>query len=304
MLITIAVIAYNSESTIIETLNSIENLDYDKKKLQVIISDDFSNDSTVSIAESWRESKLSQFSSIEILKRTRNHGVSHNCNTAWRAAKGEWIKTIAADDLLLTNCIKDNVEYVEKNKDSVCIFSNMKAFTSKNESINIEHDYRKILSSSKVQYEYLLDECFLHAPTSFIKKSLLESINYCEEKYEMIEDYPLWIKMSSCGHKFSYLDKFTVLYRKTESLSRQSRRVGNLQYFESLFLVQKELIWPNLGLKMFLRKWDDIVNLYEKKIWLFVFGNKPSKYYLYYRIASTVFRPYRIYKLLKLSSKS
>ncbi|WP_072052158.1 glycosyltransferase [Enterobacter roggenkampii] len=49
-IITIAVISYNSGDTIADTLNSIILLTYNKKLIEVIISDDGSRDHTLSIA--------------------------------------------------------------------------------------------------------------------------------------------------------------------------------------------------------------------------------------------------------------
>ena len=48
-LVSVVIITYNSEKTIIETLESIKNQTY--KNIELIISDDFSKDNTVEICK-------------------------------------------------------------------------------------------------------------------------------------------------------------------------------------------------------------------------------------------------------------
>ncbi|HBA5772773.1 TPA: glycosyltransferase, partial [Escherichia coli] len=53
--ITITVISYNSSATISDTLNSILQQTYNKKNIEVIISDDASKDNTLLIANDWKD---------------------------------------------------------------------------------------------------------------------------------------------------------------------------------------------------------------------------------------------------------
>ncbi|WP_305373326.1 glycosyltransferase family 2 protein [Photobacterium leiognathi] len=47
----VGIITYNSENTIVETLNSIVNQSY--KNIKIIISDDNSHDNTVEVIHDW-----------------------------------------------------------------------------------------------------------------------------------------------------------------------------------------------------------------------------------------------------------
>jgi len=296
-LVTIAVIAYNSQKTISDTLNSIVCQTYNKKNIEVIISDDGSKDATVFIAEQWKEKNKELFHSIQITVHPRNRGVSANCDQAWRIANGGWIKTIAADDILIKNCIELNVNYILINKSINILFSNMIPFTELGNENIIKHDKSKFNCECEMQLKNILRECYLLAPTSFIKRDVLVDVGYCELRYPMIEDYPLWYKCLSKGYKMNYMDKATILYRKGDSLSQQGSRIGNIGYLKSLYTFQKEKIWPLLPFRLLFKKWDDYIIYQEKILWIKYIGNRKTIFYKIFHYAIFLIRPYRVSKI-------
>lgn len=298
-IITVSVISYNSEKTISETLNSIASQTYNTKAIEVIIADDGSKDSTLLIAENWKKKNQSNFYNIIITTHHKNKGVAANCNQAWRLATGFWIKTIAADDMLLPTCIELNINYVYRFPNSSIVFSDMIAFLNDGKYIPIKHDRKKILVDHTQQLSQILSSCYLLAPTAFIRKSVLEDVGYADESYSMIEDYPLWLKCLQKGFVLSYMESDTILYRKGDSLSQQGEKIGNIQYLQSLFSFQKDKIWPLLPNRMFLKKWDDYLLFKHKTIWIKIFGNKVSIPYLLSQKSLLLFRPYKIYRVIK-----
>lgn len=297
-LITIAVIAYNSEKTIMDTLDSISNQTFNKKNIEVIISDDGSSDNTLSIAEKWRNLYLDQFYSIRLVSFDINQGVTANCNQAWRLATGSWIKSIAADDVLLPDCIKLNVNYVFEHPSANVVFSNMIPFTQRGQEKAIKHDVHKFSCGQKKQYESILRECDLFAPTSFMRKDALIDVGFGDQAYPMIEDYPLWLKYLSSGYQFDFLNEETVLYRRGDSLSQQGEKIGNVKYLQSLYSFQKEKIWPRLPASLILKKWDDSVLFYQRVYWIKVFGNHVNVCYVIFQKLLFLIRPYRVYSLM------
>ena len=115
--ISIAVITYNSEKTVLETLNSIATQTYGTDFIELIISDDGSVDNTIGVIDEWLIKYGDNFNKVIFIKNENNLGVSKNINMAWRASTSEWIKTVAGDDILLPNCIADNVAFLAKESD-------------------------------------------------------------------------------------------------------------------------------------------------------------------------------------------
>lgn len=135
-LVSIIVITYNSAKYVLETLESARAQTY--QNIELIISDDGSQDNTVEMCKDWLSENNKCFVSTELLTVEKNTGVPANCNRGIKAAQGEWIKFIAGDDILLSTCVEDNVKYVP-GKDIKILLSSVKLFdTTGKEKINGE----------------------------------------------------------------------------------------------------------------------------------------------------------------------
>tara|TARA_R110002020_G_scaffold144492_2_gene317533 strand:- start:788 stop:1717 length:930 start_codon:yes stop_codon:yes gene_type:complete len=240
MNISIAVIAYNSEKTILETLNSILEQSYGSENIELIISDDSSSDNTVSIVKDWISKYKNSFKSISFIEHLVNGGVSKNCNSAWRSCTCEWVKTIAADDILLTNCISDNIKFVNKNPECKIVFSKIQTFGITNGIIPNKFDLRFFDKTSGEQNTYLKTFSFNIAPSSFINRKVLEKVGYADEKYKMIEDLPLWLNLTKAGYKLYFMDSITVNYRIEASITVSIDKCANIPFLYDLIAINKD----------------------------------------------------------------
>lgn len=298
--ITIAVVAYNSSSTIIETLDSVLTQTYEAKNIELLISDDGSSDTTTTIASDWLKLNQHHFHRVELYQNKVNKGVSANCNIVWQNATGRWIKTIAADDILVDTCISANLNYIKEYPESQVVFSDAILFSDglKNQ-VKAKNDRELLAMPPAEQFRMILQGCNILAPTAFIRKETLKSVGYADERYTMLEDYPLWFKLLKQGIRLDYFEKDTVYYRVGDSLSQHNEFIGNAKYLNSLYCFQKECIWPELSHKYAFKIWDDYIIFKEKTTWLKHFGNKRSGAYLAYHYMVCLFRPYRLYKMIR-----
>ena len=113
ILVSCTVLSYNSAKTILETLESIKAQTY--QNIELIVSDDCSKDNTVELCRQWIAVNKNRFVRVVLLTVKENTGVCANGNRAMAACQGKWQKGIAADDILLPNCIGDFVDYVNDN---------------------------------------------------------------------------------------------------------------------------------------------------------------------------------------------
>ncbi|MEM8721620.1 MAG: glycosyltransferase [Cyanobacteria bacterium P01_G01_bin.39] len=88
--VSVIIPTYNSELYLAQALKSVLNQSY--HCLEVILIDDASIDSTVQIARSFRDPRLS------IYQNNRNRGVSYSRNRGIRKAQGKWIALLDSDD--------------------------------------------------------------------------------------------------------------------------------------------------------------------------------------------------------------
>ncbi|MHA1178106.1 glycosyltransferase [Psychrobacter faecalis] len=292
MKVSIAVITYNSASTVIDTLDSILKQDYGSENIELIISDDASTDDTVEVIHKWLDENSASFFLTNFLENPLNKGISANINQAWKATSCEWIKSIAGDDMLKKNCITKNVEYVSKNIDCKLLFSKMQDFGATNRVTPTDYDIRFFDKSSKEQHNYLKLFSFNIAPSSFIFRDVLEHVGFANERYKMIEDLPLWLKMTELGYKLYFMDEITVDYRVGESVTISNDRYIYLPLTYDLICLYKDqmpifLKHPFIKMVVLERLGGFYFHLGVAKI----FKNKKSKYTNFLNIASIFFRP-------------
>lgn len=209
-LVSVVVITYNSEEFILETLESIKNQTY--KNIELIISDDYSQDSTVKICQRWLEKNSKHFFSSECITSSKNTGLTKNLNRGCKVTHGEWLKPIAGDDILLVNCIENNLNHCDGTE---ILFSKVETFSEKGIlAYSPADNVVNFFDLNPIdQFERLFMFNFLPAPALFINANYLKKIGYFDERYSMMEDYPLWLKATYTGHKLNYFSDVTVRYR-------------------------------------------------------------------------------------------
>lgn len=301
--VSVCLITYNSSSTVIETLNSILNQDYGSENIELVISDDASPDNTVNVLDEWVSSNKGAFSALIFIKNEQNGGISRNCNNVWKNATSNWIKTIAGDDLLLPSCITDNVEFSKKHKNASVIFSRMIHFKEDDLSYSLVTPLDKnepfFEMSSAAQFNYLSKSSFNFAPSSFISRTVLEKVGFCDEKYKLIEDLPLWLKLTSSGVRFYLMKKNTVSYRISNSLSNSTDRLINLDFIRQIEIMHEDLIWPKMKGWQYWRVLDKKIDFFSWRFSAFLFNNKKHSCSVAVRTLIALLRPSAYISLYK-----
>lgn len=223
--VTIGVLTYNSSKYVIETLESIKAQTYPNIILQ--ISDDCSTDKTIEICKNWIEKNKERFVKTKIIVPKHNTGVSANANRNWDACETEWFKSIAGDDLLLPNCIEDNMKYVEEHPDAIFVFSKPKAFGVSKKKCELylkrRFDYSFFSMEPEMQYDKIRYGSCLPAAAVFSNINKIRDIGLRhDERIPLLEDRPKWLNAIKLGIKFHFYNKETVAYRiREDSLSNK-----------------------------------------------------------------------------------
>jgi len=101
---------------------------------------------------------------------------------------------------------------------------------------------------AKDQYQLLLVSDRIHfTPSFFCNKQALIKVGNYDESNRMVEDYPMWLKLTGSGERLYYFHKITVGYRIH---SRATNNVGgDLLFKPSLFNsfeIRKKIAHPFL----------------------------------------------------------
>lgn len=240
-LVSVVVITYNSSATVVETLDSIKDQTY--QNIELIISDDKSTDDTVQVCEEWLKENSERFVYSEIVTTEVNTGVSGNLNRGIKASCGEWIKSIAGDDLLIPTAIEEYVKFIyEHTADVKMCVSDVEPFSS-TEIVpqSVKDTYKRYFQYAQEPYEQqyrrVLCQLVFVGPAYFYSRELYNEVNGFSEEYENGEEWPFVYKILKKGYRIYTINKKLICYRVSNtSLCRsQNNGLGNYRLFLSTY---------------------------------------------------------------------
>ncbi|MBA3064387.1 glycosyltransferase family 2 protein [Candidatus Woesearchaeota archaeon] len=149
-LVSVVVPAYNEEDVILETLESVIGLDYPKNKLDIIIVNDGSTDSTKDVAEKFIDKHKGY--DIKLINQA-NQGKWVALNNALKIAKGEFFTCLDADSSVEKAALKKMLPYFTDNNVAAVLplikIKNPKGILQKIQCYEyiVNFFYKKIMSS-------------------------------------------------------------------------------------------------------------------------------------------------------------
>ncbi len=220
--VSVIIVTYNSSQFIEEALESVSVQTWDE--IELVITDDCSVDDTVEICRNWLNANKNRFLRTKIIESAVNSGVPANANRGLYAATGEWIKFLAGDDTLKPNSITDNMKHIAARPEIKVLFSRMEVYRNTFENgylirttpEGVIHPDSIMAPERSAESQYrmlLLDDRIHYSPTFFIHRETLLTVGGFDERFRLLEDYPLWLNLTKNGYKLYFMDKTTVNYR-------------------------------------------------------------------------------------------
>jgi len=223
-LVSVICLSYNHEAYVVEALNSVINQTY--PNVELLISDDCSTDNSVEMIKNW----LGNHPEVHFLVNEKNLGNTKTFNQLAKKAKGEFIIDLAADDILLPNCIEKQITTFQNSnyKNLGIVYGNLIEMDENGNFISnyyTEEDYPESGDIYKMVVGRTTKICSV---SSMIKKTVLEKLNFYDENLAY-EDLDLWIRTSR-DFDFEYIPE--VLAKKrilSDSLSSHFLMENNLR---------------------------------------------------------------------------
>jgi glycosyltransferase involved in cell wall biosynthesis len=229
-LISVVVPVYNAEKFIEETIKSV--LDQTYREYEIIVVDDGSTDRSIDIVKSVS-------SDIRVISQA-NRGCAAACTVGMKAAVGEFIQILGADDILYACKFDNQMDIFVKNEDADGIFCDFVRFSTDLNNLK-KFKRRKFLDRWKRKRKNLLGILLrgniFQAATPLIRKEWYEKVGYYDERLTNLEDWNAFMRMAQLGAKFYYLDEVLVGHRrhdenKSDNSSRMNRaRIMILDHF-------------------------------------------------------------------------
>lgn len=240
-LISIVIITYNSSEYINELLKSIESQEY--KNIEIIFSDDCSIDNTVEICKSWIKIFNNKFQRCILVSTLKNSGIVPNYNNALKYCKGDWIKYIAGDDILMPNCISNFVMEIEEGI-NIMSCASLDIYKEKKIIVNPKHLFETNQLKSIIKESHLFILC---GATLFVNRDYLLKRGGFDERFTWIEDYPLCMDYLLNGGHIKQISTPLVVHRVyPESVSQSSVKFKNTLNDVLKYYVPKAALKCNL----------------------------------------------------------
>ena len=220
-LVSVIVPAYNAESFVERTLDSILTQTY--TNIEVLVVDDGSQDRTAEIVESFVEKD-----SRVILLKQENSGVAAARNLAIRKSKGEYIAPIDADDIWYPQKLEKQVQCILEADQSVGLVYAWSVTIAEDDVIiggDIESS-RDFQSVEGTLYPALVYSNFIgNASVPLIRRSCFEKVggyncNLKAHNAQGCEDWDIYLRIAE-HYKFRVVQEFLIGYRQVGgSMSR------------------------------------------------------------------------------------
>lgn len=307
ILVSVVVVTFNAEATIIKALNSVYNQSYEN--IELIITDDSSKDRTCNLCREWIEEHSERFKDVALLESTKNTGVTLNINRGFRRCTGKWIKELAGDDLLSYNAIEMNVKYVIKNNiDTICCSKSASFIETEDGGIKFigikpdhytEHVFKL---NAKQQYKKMLYEYIVLIPTTaFFNREMLKKFDYFDESFSEIDDQPFFLRISVNGVKIHYNSELISYYHRTgiNSISQSKDGMMNKEAFKvngKLHRQDKRFILPNIPKYHIIFYYNFYLDLFRRHLIISVFGNRKNVFTISTNRILMFFQPYALKK--------
>lgn len=209
-LISVVIPAYNAEKYIHNAINSVLNQSY--PNIEIIVVNDGSQDHTESTVTQYTNSK------IRIISQS-NGGMSNARNTGVRAATGEFIAFLDADDYWMPEKIQKQFRLLQQNPDLGFCSTQTRVETPEGEFVN-----EWLCPSIQVSTLHTIFERNAaiagSASSVLARMDLQNKVGFFDETLKGLEDTDMWMRYSAISGYCCIPETLTVILKRHDSVSR------------------------------------------------------------------------------------
>nr|WP_317633014.1 glycosyltransferase [uncultured Flavobacterium sp.] len=246
-LVSVICLCYNHEKFVVKSLDSVINQSY--KNIELIIVDDKSSDNSTTIINQW----LEKYPFVTKVFNELNMGNTKAFNKAAKLAKGEYLIDLAADDILIENCIEKQVNCFENaSTNTAIVFGNSYLINAIGERIGtyfqVDHNLKVIDQGLRhTNYERIIGSgTVICSVSAMMKRTVFDQLDGYNEQLSF-EDLDYWFRAAR-EHNILFIDEFLVKKRVlSNSLGSQFHRASpyNKKLNQSLYVIIRETLKKN-----------------------------------------------------------
>jgi glycosyltransferase involved in cell wall biosynthesis len=199
-LVSVVIPAYNAARTLKETVRSV--FEQTVQNFEIVIVDDGSKDDTIAVAESIQDAR------VRVIAQP-NGGASVARNTGLKAARGEFVALLDADDLWMPHKLERQLAVLNGEKDVNAVQTGAYYVNDALEVLSV----RPCFESKNALLETLRFQNMPGVMSSLlIRREAFKKIGYFNTDLLMIEDWEMMIRVARFGNLKS-LPEPLFLYR-------------------------------------------------------------------------------------------
>ncbi len=242
---------YNTEKYVWKAIESVLNQSF--KDFEFIIIDDCSSDWSYQVCKEYADKD----DRIRLFRNEKNSKIVYTLNKAIRLSKWEYIARMDSDDTIDLKRLEKQYNYLIDNSNIDILSSNL-YFINKDWKQIWKREYSKNIEKT------ILNESPICHACSMIKKEVFNKSWLYNEKFNLAEDYDLWLRFYSKWFKIWVLDEYLYFYRIFEEWWKSSKLKKQLK----ATIEVKENAIKNYWIKFWL---NNYIRLYlEKFLYYFV----------------------------------
>jgi len=196
-LVSVIIPVYNSESYLRECLHSIVNQTYDN--IEVLVLDDGSKDSSVSIVQSFSDKR------IQLFVTPKNSGIVFQLNKGLSLSRGKYIARMDSDDIACLTRLEKQVDFMESNLEIGVCGTWLETFGN-----GYPEKWELPLTHEEISTRMFFGNCLFH-PTVILRANSFDC--YYSDNYLYAEDYELWTRLQANGVRFANIPDYLLKYR-------------------------------------------------------------------------------------------
>lgn len=209
-LVSVVIPCFNHQDYVQQTIQSV--IDQDYSNIELIIIDDGSSDNSVDKIKEMISICEKRFTRFKFKNRP-NKGLCATLNEALEWCQGEFLSTVASDDIWLPykTSRQINLFLDPKNHNVAVISGEMISINTHGKS-----DSRSSFTPPKEQYYSFLDiyrgHSRINAPTAMIRMHCVKEAGGYNTKV-IIEDFYMWLAVTNLGYQILGVDTVFTKYR-------------------------------------------------------------------------------------------
>lgn len=198
----IVYVTYNSQKWITKCFGSWLNINYDLKKINIIIVDNNSSDNTIALLNEFKKKNENKFGSFSIITEQKNWGFGKANNIGFINGNSEFVCFLNIDTELFDDTFTELEQEVSKSDKKVALW-----------------EFRQFPYEHPKMYDILTGETTWSSGAAFaIRREVYAQMKGFDEKIFMYaEDVDLSWRIRSAGYSLKYVPRVKITHYSYES---------------------------------------------------------------------------------------